>query len=466
MEKFRKSSYLIPVKLEEVENKYLFIHGYTGAVDIVRGKVLDFLDNVEEFSKDDFPFFNETFESFRKRGYITLKTEEEEYSYFKKIASVLHEIRKNSFKCFTILVTYNCNYRCPYCYEASISKGGRAWSKNVFVPEMVDKAYKAMLQIEPNRSLHRNMIELYGGEPLLFENKEIVEYIVMQGVKKGYTFKAVTNGYDLNHFIDLLSPSYISDLQITIDGDRDKHDRRRIHYQTGKSFDRIIENIGLALEKGVRIVVRVNTDANNFEDLKKLQILFKSLGYLDKSNFKFQSALLVDFKALEDQKKIAELKMNNPEAINYFDSYQFIIKHKSVNYKFDYQDYGAYKNLRYSLSQNVPLQLNPIYCNAQSSGYILDPLGDIYACWDTVGKKDYILGNYRNDIEWTNVREQWQNRYVGNSPNCQKCKYGLLCGGGCLGKAKKDEEGFRDSFCNNYPQIFDLMANRVYKEFL
>ena len=35
METLRTSSYIIPVKLESEEGKYMLIHGYTGAVDIV-----------------------------------------------------------------------------------------------------------------------------------------------------------------------------------------------------------------------------------------------------------------------------------------------------------------------------------------------------------------------------------------------------------------------------------------------
>lgn len=35
METLRTSSYLIPVKLEDEEDKYMLIHGYTGAIDVV-----------------------------------------------------------------------------------------------------------------------------------------------------------------------------------------------------------------------------------------------------------------------------------------------------------------------------------------------------------------------------------------------------------------------------------------------
>lgn len=40
METLRTSSYLIPVKLESEPGKYMLIHGYTGAIDIVTESLL------------------------------------------------------------------------------------------------------------------------------------------------------------------------------------------------------------------------------------------------------------------------------------------------------------------------------------------------------------------------------------------------------------------------------------------
>ena len=40
-------------------------------------------------------------------------------------------------------------------------------------------------------------------KPRLAENKDIVTYIVEEGVKRGYSFVAVTNGYEVDAFLDL-----------------------------------------------------------------------------------------------------------------------------------------------------------------------------------------------------------------------------------------------------------------------
>ena len=43
MENYRVSSFLIPVKLENTDNQYMLIHGYTGAIDVVEGHVVEYL---------------------------------------------------------------------------------------------------------------------------------------------------------------------------------------------------------------------------------------------------------------------------------------------------------------------------------------------------------------------------------------------------------------------------------------
>lgn len=41
IELYRKSSYIISVKLEHTDDKYMLIHGYTGAMDIVGKDLAD-----------------------------------------------------------------------------------------------------------------------------------------------------------------------------------------------------------------------------------------------------------------------------------------------------------------------------------------------------------------------------------------------------------------------------------------
>lgn len=50
METLRASSYIIPVKLESEEGKYMLIHGYTGAMDIVSEDLLNSIMDINSVS--------------------------------------------------------------------------------------------------------------------------------------------------------------------------------------------------------------------------------------------------------------------------------------------------------------------------------------------------------------------------------------------------------------------------------
>lgn len=87
METLRTSSYLIPVKLESEPGKYMLIHGYTGAIDIVTESLLKKIQAAA--SGVDLP--EDTLQALIKRGYITTRSQEEEYAYVARMAKALHK---------------------------------------------------------------------------------------------------------------------------------------------------------------------------------------------------------------------------------------------------------------------------------------------------------------------------------------------------------------------------------------
>ena len=115
-----------------------------------------------------------------------------------------------------------------------------------------------------------------------------------------------------------------------------------------------------------------------------------------------------------------------------------------------------------AIKNKTCIKFHSIFCGVQSGSYILDPYGDIYTCWETVGKTEYVLGKYTPSIEWNDRVKNWQGRNIGNTPKCSCCKYALLCGGGCLAKALKHKGNFKASYCDGYNDIFRLSANRAY----
>lgn len=447
METLRASSYIIPVKLESEEGKYMLIHGYTGAMDIVSEDLLNSIMDINSVSD----LSSETLQILKTRGYITTKSQDEEFAYVARIAKALHRKCEVLSTVFTWVVTYNCNFRCPYCFEGRKSKDGNV--RIVFTKEMVDNAYYAMDRIQPYKQLRSNVITLYGGEPLLSENKEIITYIVEEGMKRGYSFVAVTNGYEVDCFEDLLGEDKIRKFQITIDGPKEMHNKRRIHFQDDNTFDKIVSNIALALHKGVKIVVRVNIDNSNINDFKDLKTFFEQNGFCSYSNFQMYAALL------KDNDSIMEVEH---QSLNFLSMKSFINQRKQYDSSSQGLDYGIYKNIYKAIFEKRSVHFKSISCAAQANGYVLDPLGNIYPCWEVIGKKECVEGKYSSDgVSWSKeVLQQWRNTTIGQKKPCNHCKYALLCGGGCpyyhmLGNHMQ---------CVLFPKSLYLAVNKAFKE--
>ena len=453
MKDLRLSSYTISVKLEAEEDKFFLVHGYTGAIDIVEGECWR---QIEHFSSDN-NLSAETIGTLTKRGYLTSRTLEEERQYVWKIANVLHQAQAKMHKSWGFIITYNCNFRCPYCFENSISQNGKAWTGKTFTKEMVDKAFLAMSRIEPKRKLHNNEILLYGGEPFLRNNKEVVSYIIKKGIDNNYKFKVISNGYDLDFYADVLSEEYFTSFQITLDGDKTYHNKRKRHIVEGDSFDKVLSNIGLLLSKSIKVIVRVNLDENNFQDLDGLKKLFSENGFTQNPFFHLTPALILNTDSNQD--------CNDVKFLNNKDFLQ-LLKSKSINLLRG-QDFGIGEMFYDCLKKKICYQLRSTICPSQYGTYLFDPCGDIYTCLEFVGRKQHSIGHYSESIEWLKEKEYWQTRNISNMQSCKLCKYALICGGQCLARTKYTEEhGFEVTKCKMFHTQIPQSINNAYKQYI
>lgn len=463
---YRPSSYNIVVKLKDSASQFMLIHGYTGAIDIANENVAALLRPGSRVSIDNGLVSESTFNMLIQRGYLTQKTAQEERDVCVRWANFMHAWKKYfSLRAFMFVVSYDCNFRCPYCYESMISNKGSQWTQKTFTKEMVDRAYEAMLEIEPDRNKHQKKITLYGGEPLLAKNREIVEYIVKRGVELGYKFDAISNGYEIQYYKDLFGEGKIETIQISVDGPREIHDKRRYHYKDGGTFDKIVENIGLALDAGVTINLRANTDATNWEYIESLYEQFKAVGYVGNPHFNFNAALVIGDENIRPN--------HGPRSKKQFEPPHLLLTKADFNAKLlqtdvpgQHQDQWIFKKLYTAIKYNTRINFSPIYCAVQSSSYILDPIGDIYNCWETIGKERHIIGHYLNGITWEDEIKHWHNRNVGTTPRCSTCKYMFLCGGGCVAKVLRAYDDFSESYCYDFPNLLHNVANTAFQAYM
>lgn len=98
-----------------------------------------------------------------------------------------------------------------------------------------------------------------------------------------------------------------------------------------------------------------------------------------------------------------------------------------------HRDYGAESILRQAIINGKPIFYKPTFCKAHLIGRVFDPLHNLYPCWELVGNKSYVIGDYiGGEIHWHSNAAIWHNHNVSKMEPCTKCPAALICGGGCL----------------------------------
>ena len=392
----RTSSYTIYADLPKEQEKMLLVHGYTGSYDKVSRRVATYLRSLEvknppkplygDWSPEP-PIDGEvispsqaTIELLKRRGYLTDKTVEEEQAFFVQMATKLHHLASRLMPSYVFMPTYSCNLRCSYCFQDHM-RTNPAFKHllKTMQPEMVDRIFAAMPQIEAGHGVTEDMdlprnITFFGGEPLLAESRSTVEYIINKALSLGKAnFSAVTNGTELDAYQDLLGEDKISFLQITLDGTQAEHDKRRIYADGSGSFEKIARNITMALDLGVRIEVRMNIDRNNLHQLPDLADEIVARGWNSYQNFSAYTAV-VTTSELNDKTSI-KTTFNSWELDKALDE----MRQQYPNMKaIDRPDDGLMARVRQIFEQRKsPLpNLSASFCGAHNKMYVLDPFGD------------------------------------------------------------------------------------------
>lgn len=464
----RASDYTIYVKLPAA-GKFLLVHGYTGAIDLVQANVVEFLKN---FGKphQKAVVAQSTVEVLQKRGYLTEKASDEERTRVRKLAETLHKHQLKAGKGFLFIPAYDCNFNCPYCYEAAISRNGTGWTKEVMTKELVDAAYAAIQQVEPDVERCKR-ITLYGGEPLLAKNCEIVKYIIEKGLQRGHTFGAITNGYELHHYLEFIGKGKIEFLQITLDGPPEVHDRRRTLRDGKGSFEAIQRNICAALETGAMVSVRINSDKQNILTLGTLTEMFREYGWLEKSNFRAYASPAHTAGRKEPGSNDIPIDQSCADATLHFRRLEFVThilgeKTKSQSVSIFDDNIEVKRIMTHALTSGSLMPFKPSFCGANFGMFIFDPRGDLYTCWELVGQHEAKVGRYVPGLALDRtLLDQWQRRTVSNIPRCAECKYAMFCGGGCEAFAYNRTGCFFSSYCDDFPRVFAKFAAVAYQEY-
>lgn len=222
-------------------------------------------------------------------GLIVENNTDEEKLMYHIILSSIYENRLS----VTIIPTEACNFRCVYCFEPH--------HNNYMTDETEKRIIKFFRKNTMNfKSIH---IDWFGGEPLL-QKERIVR--IMKSVKQicqqyGVPLYStmVTNGYllDVDTFDQLINTG-VYYFQITLDGSRSIHDKRRKYITGGPTYEMIYNNIlnikKQAKQKYFHIIIRSNITKSDYEDYQQfLDEILTDVG--DDKRFQFSCEPIYDW---------------------------------------------------------------------------------------------------------------------------------------------------------------------------
>jgi uncharacterized protein len=202
------------------------------------------------------------------------------------------ELRESSEQLrVTVLTTLQCNFACDYCLQGDHDEHNRFGHKMSLATAQGVAAWVAerLDAVRPEKFV----LTFFGGEPLL--NLPVVYYLAEtchrlcteRGVPQALSI--ITNGLLLTpEVVDRLLPFGLMGAKITLDGDRDTHNRMRPLRGRQGTFDRIVENMRRVADR-LPLTVGGNFDEQSWESYPALLDFLRDQAFakaIVKVNFK------------------------------------------------------------------------------------------------------------------------------------------------------------------------------------
>ena len=273
------SMFNVQVPLRDRDEVFL-MNTFTDAQLLVSPDVPELLDRAGKglaFTAEE----RETLEMLAENGFLVQNRAEEREA----LANFFGEVREDRDQLrVTVLTTLQCNFACDYCIQ------GDHDDHNLFANKMsLETAAKVASWIEGRLDEvrpSRFVLTFFGGEPLL--NMPVVYFLaerahaLAEARGAELLINVITNGLLLTpEVVDRLLPFGLAGVKVTLDGDKDTHNRMRPMRGRQGTFDRIVENVRRVAHK-VPITVGGNFDEDSVDSYPALLDFLREQEFADK----------------------------------------------------------------------------------------------------------------------------------------------------------------------------------------
>ena len=398
----------------------------------------------------------ETFDTLLENGFIVGSRDEERAAvdkYFRELREDTEQLR------VTVLTTLQCNFACDYCFQ------GDHGDHNKFADKMsLEAAGKVVAWIEKRLDEIRPekfVLTLFGGEPLL--NLPVAYYLAEQcyalcaarGVNQGISI--ITNGLLLTpDVVNRLNPYGLYGVKITLDGERETHNRMRPLRGGQGTFDKIVENVRRVAHL-VPITIGGNFDESSVDSYPALLDFLREQDFADKIvkiNFK---PVIKSFAEATPKGMIpltvvgaAGKPLNgtcmtsagagaSKKGTSVCDSCHFVDEKMS---------YLRSETRKRGFPTPDGVHMGPCEIHRRHA-HTIGPDGSLYACPGFTGAATESTGHIDGrDDTWRHAAAERFERLSPLKEECGDCSFIPVCGGGCSVAAHTELGSMYDPSCH------------------
>jgi uncharacterized protein len=420
-------------------NEVFLMNTFSDAQLLVSPDVTELLDRIgggdTQFTDEE----RETLDALAENGFA-VSSRDEERAALRQYFTDLREDREQMK--VTVLTTLQCNFACDYCFQ------GDHGDHNKFASKMsLDTAGEVARWIEQRLEEVRPEkfhLTLFGGEPLL--NLPVAYYLAERchalcaerGIR--VSLSIITNGLLLTpDVVGRLLPFGLSGVKVTLDGDRETHNRMRPLRGRQGTFDKIIENVRRVAPM-IPITIGGNFDETSWDSYPALLEFLRGQEFAErvvKINFK----PIVKSPEPEAPKGIIPLMPvgagdkplggtcmtvagagGGKKSTSVCDSCHFVDEKMA---------FLRDETRKYGFPTPDGVHMGPCEIHRRHA-YTIGPDGSLYACPGFTGESVHATGHIEGrEDTWRQAAAERFERLSAHKDECGDCSFIPVCGGGC-----------------------------------
>ena len=340
--------------------------------------------------------------------------------------------RQTVVKALCLHIAHDCNLACKYCFAEEGEYHGR---RALMSLEVGKKALDFLVANSGNRI---NLeVDFFGGEPLMNWQvvKELVEYgrSLEEPNNKKFRFTLTTNGVLLDDEILEFANREMANIVLSIDGRKEIHDKMRPFRGGQGSYDLIVPKFQKVAEsrEQERYYVRGTFTHNNL-DFSKDVLHLADLGFK-------QISVEPVVAGSEDDYAITEEDL--PVLMEEYDT----LAREMVRRRKEGKGFNFF-HFMIDLEGGPCVAKRLSGCGSGTEYLAVTPWGDLYPCHQFVGNEKFLMGNVKEGVLRTDIRDEFKCCNVYAKEKCRKCFAKFYCSGGCAANAYNFHGNINDAY--------------------